>query len=156
MEYRNTVEDAFGMGFVVDLVLPADSTTHGLSAIAMSSITVSNLGVEQYETTGYQIARIISDIPTFREGLITCDREQSTDEACHAEFVRTYGERLWRRDLTEEKSPSSRPEAGRRLEDHVTTRTRASAAPRRASPTRGPLPGRRPNRRNCSPLPSPL
>jgi hypothetical protein len=88
---------------VVDLVLPEDSTSFGLTSIAMTSVTVSNLGVEQYERAGYQIARLLTEIPSLREGLISCDRSQESEAVCYEGFVRTYGQRLWRRPLTEDE-----------------------------------------------------
>ncbi|MBA2661671.1 MAG: DUF1592 domain-containing protein [Bradymonadaceae bacterium] len=101
IEYVNTVEDAFGIGFV-DLVLPHDPTTHGVTSIAMASVTVSNLGVEQYETAGFEIARVISAMPSVRERLVPCESSKVDDyPACFEQFIRNYGRRLWRRDLSD-------------------------------------------------------
>lgn len=100
IEYRNTIEEAFGMGFVVDFTLPEDQTTNGMTAIAMASTAISPLGVEQYETAGYEVARLLTETPSLRQTLVNCDGSQ-IDAGCYTTFLQEYGRKLWRRDLTE-------------------------------------------------------
>ena len=55
-QYGNAIRDLFGAGVVVAARLEPDVPVEGLVAIAASRTTISPRGVEQFETSAYEIA----------------------------------------------------------------------------------------------------
>lgn len=98
-EYKNSVEAAFGMGFVADFILPEDQTTNGLTSIAMAATSISPLGVEQYETAGFEVAKMILEVPSLRNSLVSCDGSNFGDAECLREMIQDLGPKLYRRNL---------------------------------------------------------
>lgn len=100
-EYRSTVDDVLGVGFLVPEVLPPDATTNGWTSIAMSSITVSPSAVDQYEVAAFQIAEAVIGTPTRRNAIVGCDADDVANMACMRNMVEDLGSKLWRRPMSE-------------------------------------------------------
>ncbi|MEZ4458541.1 MAG: DUF1592 domain-containing protein [bacterium] len=100
-EYRNTVQDVLGAGYMVPESLPPDAATNGWTSIAMSSITVSPSGVDQYEAAGFELAEHVIGTPTLRNAIVPCADGNPLDLACMRQMVENIGPKLWRRPMTE-------------------------------------------------------
>ncbi len=101
-QYRNIIADTFGDWVQVNARFEPERRQDGLLAIGSTQLSITPVGFEQY----YGAARSISD-QVLSEGrratTVPCtprDAEQA-DDACAATFLRSYGERLFRRPLTE-------------------------------------------------------
>jgi len=102
-EYRNTVQDVLGAGYMVPASLPQDASTNGWMSIAMSSISVSQSGVDKYEVAAFEIAEHVIGSPTKRAALVNCGSDNPLELTCMREFVASVGAKLWRRPMTEQE-----------------------------------------------------
>lgn len=100
-EYRNTIQDVLGAGYMVPAALPPDAATNGWMSIAMSSISVSQSGVDKYETAAFEIAEHVITSPSKRALLVTCATDSVQNVECLRDFVATVGPKLWRRPMTD-------------------------------------------------------
>jgi hypothetical protein len=100
-EYRNSIADIFGQDIVVNGRFEPEHREQGLLAIGASMLSISASGFEQY----YAIAKRIADQATddkHRDHFVTCKpaNAKAHDDACSAQFVRTYGRLLFRHPLS--------------------------------------------------------
>jgi hypothetical protein len=101
-QYRNSIADVFGAWVRVDARFEPERRQDGLLAIGSTQLSITPSGFEQY----YAAARAISDqvlSEDRRDAAVGCKPKdaQRADDACAAAFVRSYGERLFRRPLTD-------------------------------------------------------
>jgi hypothetical protein len=71
-QYANAIRDLFGPDVVVASRLEPDVPVEGLVAIAASRTTISPRGVEQFETSAYEIATQALAPGPVRDALVTC------------------------------------------------------------------------------------
>lgn len=102
-EYRNTLQDVFGVGYLVPEVLPDDATTNGLTSIAMASMTVSPSAVDQYEAAAFEVAEHIMDSPTKRGSFVPCNNDNPLNFECMRALVGRAATKLWRRPVSDEE-----------------------------------------------------
>jgi len=101
-QYRHTIADLFGADIAVNGRFEPERREHGLLAIGATKLSITGAGFDQY----YSMARTISDqvFDEKRRGkLPACvpTDPRKVERACVEGFVRTYGERLFRRPLTD-------------------------------------------------------
>lgn len=101
-QYRHIIADTFGDWVKVSARFEPERRQDGLLAIGSTQLSITPVGFEQY----YTAARSISDqvLSEERRGkTVACvpkDLKQP-DDACATAFIRSYGERLFRRPLTD-------------------------------------------------------
>ena len=113
-QYQTAIADLFGPAIKVDGRFEPELRKEGLLAIGASEVSISDAGFAQY----FAIARRVADqvllstpaqrdrqaaIQDARDKVVSCApaRADGADAACAERFVRTYGERLFRRPLTD-------------------------------------------------------
>jgi hypothetical protein len=100
-EYRHTVADTFGDDIKINGRFEPDKREEGLLAVGSAPLSVSAAGFEQY----YAMAKAVSDQvfdDKHKARFATCQPAdpKAADDKCTAEFIRTYGEKLFRRPLS--------------------------------------------------------
>ncbi len=102
-QYRNTVTDVFGEHVVVAGGLENDNRVDHSYAVGAAFGGVSARGTEQYEAMAVNVAsQVLAEGPE-RDALMPCTPTGMTDAACARAFLAEYGQRLWRRPLTDEE-----------------------------------------------------
>lgn len=101
-QYRHIIADTFGDWVKVNARFEPERRQDGLLAIGSTQLSITPVGFEQY----YAAARSISDqvLSEERRGAtVACAPKdpKRPDDACAASFIRAYGERLFRRPLTD-------------------------------------------------------
>jgi len=85
-EYRNTVQDVLGAGYMVPASLPQDASTNGWMSIAMSSISVSQSGVDKYEVAAFEIAEHVIGIEMQPDAVENARRNAAHNGITNIEF----------------------------------------------------------------------
>ncbi|MEI7931625.1 MAG: DUF1592 domain-containing protein [Alphaproteobacteria bacterium] len=113
-EYKQAVADIFGPAIKVDGRFEPELRKDGLLAIGAGEVSISDAGFAQY----FAIARTVADqvlpdapaqgpqqavVQASRDKVVACmpARADGSDALCAAKFIRAYGERLFRRPLTD-------------------------------------------------------
>ena len=101
-QYRHTIADTFGSDIKINARFEPEKRDEGLMAIGTAALSLTSSGFEQY----FELATSIADQALGekqRESIVGCKPADATkmDEACARQFVTKYGERLFRRPLTE-------------------------------------------------------
>jgi hypothetical protein len=101
-EYRHTIADVFGPDIKMNARFEPEKREESLLAIGNSQLSLTSSGFEQY----FALATAISDqaLPEkTREAIVGCKPADATkpDDVCAAQFIKSYGERLFRRPLTQ-------------------------------------------------------
>jgi hypothetical protein len=101
-QYRHIVADVFGSQIKVEARFEPDKREDGLLAIGSSQLSLTSAGFEQYFALAGSIA-VQALAEGQRERIVPCKPADATraDDSCAGKFVITYGERLFRRPLTE-------------------------------------------------------
>lgn len=121
-QYKHTVADLFGADIAINGRFEPEKREEGLLAIGASKLSISGAGFDQY----YSMARSISDQvfdPKRRDKLPACTvaNPKAVEQACVEAFLKQYGQRLFRRPLTEaEIKPrvAAATKGGAAAEDH--------------------------------------
>ncbi|MCA9689268.1 MAG: DUF1592 domain-containing protein [Myxococcales bacterium] len=96
-EYQNTLRDLFPHIQVPQIEMPADPSSEGFDNDG-EALVPSTVLIEHYDNTAREIARLATDdLPT----LLGCD--PADGEVCAEDFVRRFGERAFRRPLTDQE-----------------------------------------------------
>ncbi len=101
-QYRHTVADVFGSGIKINARFEPGKREDGLLAIGSAQLSLTSSGFEQY----FALAGSISDQALGekqRTAAVPCKpaNPAQADDACARQFIERYGERLFRRPLTE-------------------------------------------------------
>ena len=101
-QYRHTIADVFGAEIQINSRFEPEKRDEGLLAIGTPQLSLTSSGFEQY----FALASSISDqalSENRRDAAVGCRPADAAkgDEACARKFVATYGERLFRRPLTD-------------------------------------------------------
>ncbi|MEL7369719.1 MAG: DUF1595 domain-containing protein, partial [Myxococcota bacterium] len=102
-QYQNVVRDVLGPNVVLPARLEPDIRSSGLVAVGAARTTLSELGLERYESAALDLAEqaLAEDA---RARLVSCQPRATVDDGCSRAFIQSVGRRLWRRPLTEEES----------------------------------------------------
>lgn len=103
-QYRASVADIFGEEVPVVARFGRALRSHGLIAVGTGHAGVTPFSMEQYDSAAAGVADYILDAER-RDRYMPCkpDDEKGFDSACASEFVRHYGEQLFRRPLSDEQ-----------------------------------------------------
>lgn len=97
-QYQATLHDLLG-----DLAIPTslepDTESDGFLAVGASQTSISSLGVDRYEAAAFNLAAQALQAGASRDALVPCKPKGTSDEACAATFVTTFGRRAFRRPL---------------------------------------------------------
>lgn len=101
-QYRQSVADIFGSDIDVVGRFEPDARRDGLLAVGSVELSITSGGIEQYISMARSIADQVFDDKR-RAKFETCKPadEKAADAACAATFIKTQGEKLFRRPLTE-------------------------------------------------------
>lgn len=101
-QYRHTIADIFGPEIKINARFEPEKREEGLLAIGSARLSLTSSGFEQY----FALASSISDQvlgEKQRTASVPCKpaNPNQADDACARQFIERYGERLFRRPLTE-------------------------------------------------------
>jgi hypothetical protein len=101
-QYRRIINDVFGSGLQINARFEPERREEGLLAVGNAELSVTSSGFEQYFTLAGSIAEQALDAKK-RAALVPCQpaNAKQVDDPCARQFVAKYGERLFRRPLTE-------------------------------------------------------
>lgn len=99
-QYESSVKDLIGP-VAVPINLEPDTMYEGFLVVGGAKSSISALGVERYESAAYEIAEQAMNDAAIADALIPCEPAGPADEACFAEFVQSFGRRVFRRPLTD-------------------------------------------------------
>jgi hypothetical protein len=101
-QYRHTIADVFGTGIKIDARFEPERREDGLLAIGSARLSLTTSGFEQYFALASSISDQVLD-QKHRATSVPCKPADPAgdDDACAREFIERYGERLFRRPLTE-------------------------------------------------------
>jgi hypothetical protein len=104
-QYRHTIADVFGPEIKINARFEPEKRVEGLLAIGSGQLSVTSSGFEQY----FALASSISDQvlgEKQRTSSVPCKPRNPTeaDDVCARQFIEGYGERLFRRPLTESET----------------------------------------------------
>jgi Protein of unknown function (DUF1592)/Protein of unknown function (DUF1588)/Protein of unknown function (DUF1595)/Protein of unknown function (DUF1585)/Protein of unknown function (DUF1587) len=103
-QYRHTIADVFGSDIKINARFEPEKRDEGLLAIGTPQLSLTSSGFEQYFVLASAIAdQALSE--SKRDAVVGCkpaDRAR-TDVACARQFISNYGERLFRRPLTDKE-----------------------------------------------------
>src|SRR6185436_3019224 len=104
-QYRHTIADVFGAEIKLNARFEPERREAGLLAIGSAQLSLTASGFEQY----FALASSISDQvlgEKQRTAVVLCQpaNPKEADDACARQFIERYGERLFRRPLTESET----------------------------------------------------
>ena len=97
-QYINAVQDIFGVE-LNDIPLEADTNPYLFYSVGATTTEVSENGVELYAQAAYVLADYLFDDLNRRTELLGCTPTLANDDCIRA-FIRDYGRRLYRRNLS--------------------------------------------------------
>jgi len=101
-QYRHTIADVFGPQIKIEARFEPERREDGLLALGSAMLSLTSSGFEQYFAVASTVADQVIGSEQ-RDTLVGCkptDAKQQ-DDACAAQFIRNYGEKLFRRPLTQ-------------------------------------------------------
>lgn len=102
-QYLNTITDLFGADIVITTGLEPDERVDGLYSVGASVVTISALGVEEYEAAAFAVAEQALADEAKRAALVPCAPADVVDADCAGTALAELGRRVWRRPLAEEE-----------------------------------------------------
>jgi hypothetical protein len=100
-QYMNSLRDILGGPVTIPAdAIEADSEKNGFISIAMSSVTISSRGIEQYEAAAYAASKQVLENDARKKAFVGCTPAGTTDDACTTQVVTKFGRRAFRRPLT--------------------------------------------------------
>lgn len=102
-QYRQTITRIFGDDVPIVARFEPGLRSEGLLAIGTSEAGMSPFGIEQYSNAAVAIAEFVF-LPERRNQLLACTATRPLmDDPCTRQFISDYGQRLFRRPLTQEQ-----------------------------------------------------
>jgi hypothetical protein len=99
-EYRASLQSLFGDVTAV-LDLPQDTALGGFISIGAAQITLPPVAIDKYEAASRAVvAEVFGDTARW-QALVGCQPQPDLSDACVETFVRAFGERAFRRDLSD-------------------------------------------------------
>jgi hypothetical protein len=99
-EYRASLQSLFG-DVTALLDLPQDTPLGGFISIGAAQITLPPVAIDKYEAASRAVvAEVFGDTARW-QALVGCQPQADLRDACVETFVRAFGERAFRRDLSD-------------------------------------------------------
>lgn len=103
-EYKNSVAQLLGGVDTTELKLPDDEPVAGFSTVGAAAVTVNETAGEAYEEAGRTLTlEVFSDAERW-PALVGCEPQPDLSDSCVETYVRAFGRRAFRRELTEEEA----------------------------------------------------
>jgi hypothetical protein len=99
--FKNSLRDLLGGAVDVGDLEPDSWSIGGLPTVGAAVVSISQRGVEQYQTTIEAATTQVFADTARRDRVIGCRPSSATDSQCFREFVTSFGRRAFRRSLTE-------------------------------------------------------
>lgn len=99
--FTNSLRDLLGGPVEVAALEPDSWAVGGLPTVGAAEVSISELGVEQYQTAVENSVELAFSDPSRREAILGCLPSGVADTACFESFVRGFGRRVFRQPLTE-------------------------------------------------------
>ena len=100
VEYTNSVTDLVGP-ISAKLELPPDTFLGGFTEIGGAEVAINASAVEPYETASLAITgEVFGDAARWQK-LVGCQPKADLSDACVTTFIKSFGRRAFRRDLTD-------------------------------------------------------
>ena len=100
VQYQNALNDLLGNDVQVTVPLDSDERLGYLAAVGAGSITTTPQGAVAYDQAARMAAAQVFATPARAQALTTCVPGPSGSDPCVQQFLRTFGQRAWRRPLT--------------------------------------------------------
>jgi hypothetical protein len=101
-EYLASIRSLFG-NVTTQLELPDDTSVGGFIAVGASTVSVNPTGVDRYEAASRAIvAEVFGDTARW-QALVGCMPQANLSDMCVETYVRTFGKRAFRRNLSDEE-----------------------------------------------------
>ncbi len=104
-QYRHTIADIFGPQIKINARFEPEKREEGLLAVGNARLSLTSSGFEQYFALGSSIAdQVLGE--NQRAAALPCRpvNPARADDGCARQFIERYGERLFRRPLTESEA----------------------------------------------------
>jgi hypothetical protein len=104
IEYKNSVGRLLEGAETATLLLPADNYVKSFTTVGGGLATVNEVAGENYEVASQALAKEVFSDPERWQALVGCNPQADLADACVETFLRTFGRRAFRRELTEEEA----------------------------------------------------
>lgn len=106
-QYRHAIADTFGSDIKITARFEPEKREEGLLAVGSAQLSLTASGFEQYFALASSVAdQALADERRARTVGCAPANPAKADAACATNFIRTYGEKLYRRPLTEAETRS--------------------------------------------------
>jgi hypothetical protein len=99
-EYLASLQSLFGT-VTTPLDLPEDTSMGGFVSIGASQVYVNQTAVERYESASRAVVAEVFGDEARWQALVGCEPPADLSDACLETFVRSFGKRAYRRDLSD-------------------------------------------------------
>jgi hypothetical protein len=99
-EYLASIDALFG-DVTATLDLPPDTSAGGFISLGATRVAVSSTSADKYEIASRAVVAEVFGNMTRWQTLVGCQPQANLSDACVETFVRDFGKRAFRRDLTE-------------------------------------------------------
>jgi Protein of unknown function (DUF1592)/Protein of unknown function (DUF1595)/Protein of unknown function (DUF1587) len=98
--FQNSLRDLLGGSVTVGELEPDSWSVGGLASVSAANVSISQVGVEEYQTAIDAATTQVFADTTRRDKLLGCKPASVTDTTCFQSFVKTFGRLAWRQPLT--------------------------------------------------------
>lgn len=103
-QYRNTIESVFETDLKIVGQFEPDMRQEGLAAVGSSQTSIGATGYERYYAMAGRIAKQVTSTENWSQNMACSSSEQTKyDENCARSIIKTYGEKLYRRQWTDQE-----------------------------------------------------
>jgi hypothetical protein len=99
-EYRASVSSLFG-DVATPLDLPSDVSIGGFITLGASKVNVTLDAAERYRSASRAVAAEVFGDPARWQELVACQPQEDLSDSCVETFVKTFGKRAFRRELSD-------------------------------------------------------
>ncbi len=104
VEYRNTIAALIQGADVDSLDLPDDTVVADYGTVGAATVTVNEVAAELYEAASQEVTLALFNDDQRWPQHVGCMPQADLSDACVETYVRSFGRRAFRRDLTDEEA----------------------------------------------------
>ena len=98
--FQNSLRDLLGGSVTVGELEPDSWSIGGFASVSAATVSISQVGVEDYQTAIDAATTQVFADTTRRDKLLGCKPASVSDTTCFQSFVKTFGRLAWRQPLT--------------------------------------------------------
>ncbi len=98
--FQNSLRDLLGGSVTVGELEPDSWSVGGFASVSAATVSISQVGVEEYQTAIDAATTQVFADTTRRDKLLGCKPASVSDTTCFQSFVKTFGRLAWRQPLT--------------------------------------------------------